>query len=130
MWGSLGIITLAMAVIGGAIGCAVDTTQTDTSASKCIWQSQPPAESEALVCMNKIKAEEDVTTLEEFVVQMPDNIQPQIERRGRNRYFTWIFGDGSKIVARFRPAGSEGNGKGFVLYMWMMPVGEPYDVKE
>ena len=59
----------------------------------------------------------DVTTSEEFLVQMPDDIQADISRDGENRTFVWEFTDGSKLTAVFRPISGEESGQGLVLYM-------------
>lgn len=75
-----------------------------------------PSKSEARKTTDKVKATLDVTTLEEFMSQMPDNVQPNMERDGENRIFTWIFSDGSKLIAIFRPKGGEGSQQGLVLY--------------
>ena len=55
--------------------------------------------------------------LEQLTVQMPDTLQPRIERSGENRTFTWTFADGSHIAATFRPLGGDGSARGLVLYM-------------
>jgi hypothetical protein len=65
----------------------------------------------------RVKADLDVTTLEQLMKQMPDTMQPQMSRSGANRTLKWVFGDGSSISATFRPLGGEGSGNGLVLYM-------------
>jgi len=77
--------------------------------------SSPVLESEATRISHQVKAELDVTMLEEFMIQMPD-IQSDIERNGQYRTFTWTFSDGSKFIATFKPQGFEGSGEGLVLY--------------
>lgn len=79
-------------------------------------ETSPEKQSEAWRIAHQVKADLDVTTLEQMMIQMP--AQPtDIKRQGSNRVFTWIFSDGSKIVATFRPKGNEGSGQGLVLYM-------------
>lgn len=59
----------------------------------------------------------DSTSLEQFVAQMPADIQPEIEvTPTHRRMFTWRFADGSRIIAYFNTRGPEGSGQGLVLY--------------
>jgi hypothetical protein len=75
------------------------------------------AQSQARSYARTVRADLDVTTLEQLMKQMPDTLQPQMSRSGVNRTLKWVFGDGSSISATFRPLGGEGSGKGLVLYM-------------
>lgn len=69
--------------------------------------------SEADQWARKVRADLDQTTLEQFVIQMPEG--PKMWREGVNRYFEWTFSDGSTIKATFRP--TERPGGGLILYM-------------
>jgi hypothetical protein len=77
----------------------------------------PAGSSHARAWVGKVKATVDLTTLEEVMRQMPDNIPPQASRSGDNRVFTWLFPDGSNLKLTFRARGGEGSGGGLVLYM-------------
>lgn len=77
----------------------------------------PGRESDARAYAHRVRADLDVTTLEQLTAQMPDTLQPTLERRGQNRTLTWTFADGSQLAATFRPLGGEGSERGLVLYM-------------
>lgn len=76
--------------------------------------SEHAVESEARKISRTVKASLDTTTLEQFMIQMPDILATR-SISGDKRIFTWTFSDGSKIVATFQPAG--GPGTGLVLHM-------------
>lgn len=44
----------------------------------------------------------DVTTFEQFVIQMPE-VQPEAHRTGSTRVFTWTFDDGSPSLPASSP---------------------------
>lgn len=79
--------------------------------------SGTPSDSQARAYAGTVKVTLDVTTSEDLLIQMPDEIQPDLSRDGENRTFTWTFSDGSQIIAVFRPAAGEGSGEGLLLYM-------------
>jgi hypothetical protein len=96
---------------------ATSSQQEAGSAPQAPPAPKAPDIREARQWASKVKASLDQTTLEQLMVQMPDNIQPQASRSGDNRVFTWVFSDGSKLAATFHARGGEGSGGGLVLYM-------------
>jgi len=70
---------------------------------------------EAKRVARQVKADLDITTLEQLMAQMPNPPSSQA-RQGDKRVITWTFSDGSKIIATFKPAGGEGSGRSLVLY--------------
>jgi hypothetical protein len=76
-----------------------------------------PKESDARAYTRQVRAELEVTTLEQFTAQMPQSPPPKIVRCGVDRIFAWTFPDGSQITAAFRPRAGEGSGRGLALYM-------------
>ena len=66
---------------------------------------------------SRVRVALDSTTVEELVAQMPEGMQPALERTATGRRkFTWRFSDGSQIIALFTTRGPEGSGLGLVLY--------------
>lgn len=59
----------------------------------------------------------DVTTLEQFMDQMPAGRQVDRSRSGESRMIVWTFPDGSQLEGTFRPKDGEGGGQDLVLYM-------------
>ncbi|HEX8549934.1 MAG TPA: hypothetical protein VF681_00125 [Abditibacteriaceae bacterium] len=74
--------------------------------------SSSGADTEASRFSKNVNVSLDVTTLEEMMAQMPNNIQPEMGQSGTQRTFVWTFGDGSKMLASFEPKSS---GDGLVV---------------
>ncbi len=103
----LPLLALALSMV--ATGCeGGDSSRTNAEV--------PQRESEARAYARQVKADLDVTTVENLIVQMPEDVPPEIRRNGFDRFYTWTFSDGSRIVAVFRPRGGEGSMQGLVLY--------------
>lgn len=125
--GRFSLVTVAV-VLAVTPACSDASSQESTTTSRDAIQIpqqikpvpppiQEEASSKAREWAKRVKAELDVTTLQQFVVQMPEGMQPKREQKGQNRVFTYTFSDGSQIIATFRPRGGAGSGQGLVLYM-------------